>query len=202
MPLKIGINLRRLEVLARPAYGEPTPFCADHDGAAASVSGFPAFLSSFSMCEVLLNPTCPLKNAFAQGHDNVRTRSELEGHPKVGASWEGFVLEEIMRHFGIRAEECFFWATHAGAELDLLIVRGKRRLGFEVKRTSSPRLTPSMRSALADLGLQRLYVIHAGEHSFDMGKKVSAIAFHRFQDDLAPLTSVWKRVNSKRTKGT
>jgi predicted AAA+ superfamily ATPase len=87
---------------------------------------------------------------------NVRTRSELEGHPKVGASWEGFVLEEIMRHLGIRGEECFFWATHAGAELDLLIVRGKRRLGFEVKRTSSPKLTPSMRSALADLGLQRL----------------------------------------------
>jgi len=86
---------------------------------------------------------------------NVRTRSELEGHPKVGASWEGFVLEEIMRHLGIRGEECFFWATHAGAELDLLIVRGKRRLGFEVKRTSSPKLTPSMRSALADLGLQR-----------------------------------------------
>jgi hypothetical protein len=119
---------------------------------------------------------------------NVKTRSELEGHPKVGASWEGFVLEEVMHHLGIKAEECFFWATHAGAELDLLIVSGKRRLGFEVKRTSSPRLTPSMRSALADLGLQRLYVIHAGEHTFEMQKGVSAIAFHRFQDDLAPLT--------------
>jgi uncharacterized protein len=118
---------------------------------------------------------------------NLRTRSELEGHPKVGASWEGFVLEEIVRHLGARREECFFWATHAGAELDLLIVRGKRRLGFEVKRTSSPKLTPSMRSAVEDLGLQRLYVIHAGEHTFDMQKKVGAIAFHRFQEDLTLL---------------
>ena len=118
---------------------------------------------------------------------NMKTLRELEGHPKVGASWEGFVLEEILRHLGARREECFFWATHGGAELDLLIIRGKRRIGFEIKRTSSPKVTPSMRSGLADLGLQRLYVIHAGEHTFDMQEKVRAIAFQRFQEDLSPL---------------
>jgi predicted AAA+ superfamily ATPase len=118
---------------------------------------------------------------------NMKTLRELEGHPKVGASWEGFVLEEILRHLGARREECFFWATHGGAELDLLIIRGKRRIGFEIKRTSSPRVTSSMRSGLADLGLQRLYVIHAGEHTFDMQEKVRAIAFQRFQEDLSPL---------------
>jgi hypothetical protein len=119
---------------------------------------------------------------------NMRTLRELEGHPKVGASWEGFVLEEIVRHLGARQEECFFWATHAGAELDLLIIRGKRRFGFEIKRTSSPKVTPSVRTAVADLGLQRLYVIHAGGHTFDMQKRVTAIAFQRFQEDLTPLT--------------
>jgi predicted AAA+ superfamily ATPase len=118
---------------------------------------------------------------------NMKTLRELEGHPKVGASWEGFVLEEILRHLGARREECFFWATHGGAELDLLIIRGKRRIGFEIKRTSSPKVTPSMRSGLADLGLQRLYVIHAGEHTFDMQEKVRAIAFQRFKQDLSPL---------------
>jgi hypothetical protein len=118
---------------------------------------------------------------------NMKTLRELEGHPKVGASWEGFVLEQILRHLEARREECFFWATHGGAELDLLIIRGKRRIGFEIKRTSSPKVTPSMRSGLADLGLQRLYVIHAGEHSFDMQEKVRAIAFHQFQEDLTPL---------------
>jgi predicted AAA+ superfamily ATPase len=118
---------------------------------------------------------------------NVSTRNELEGHPKVGASWEGFVLEEVVRQLGARSEECFFWATHAGAELDLLVVRGKKRLGFEAKRTSSPKVTPSMRSALVDLGLKRLYVIHAGEHTFDMQKGITAVGFQRFQEDLAPL---------------
>ena len=118
---------------------------------------------------------------------NLKTLRELEGHPKVGASWEGFVMEAVVRHLGARREECFFWATHAGAELDLFVIRGKRRIGVEIKRTSSPKITPSMRSAVADLGLQRMYVIHAGEHTFDMQKRVRAVAFERFQEDLSPL---------------
>ena len=117
----------------------------------------------------------------------IKTRSDLERHPKIGASWEGFVIEQVIRWMGFRNEDCFFWATHAGAELDLLVVRGKDRLGFEVKLTSSPRVTPSMRSALSDLKLQRLYVIHSGEETFQLERNIQAVALPRLLEDLKPL---------------
>ena len=101
---------------------------------------------------------------------------DLEGHPKVGASWEGFALDEVVRRMGARAEDCYFWATHAGAELDLLIVRGRRRWGFEVKKTSAPGLTRSMHIAIKDLRLDRLDVIHAGRDTFALAPKVRAVA--------------------------
>ena len=76
---------------------------------------------------------------------------DLKNHPKVGSSWEGFALEEVVRAYKARDEEIFFWATHNQAELDLLVSRGKRRVGFEFKYTSSPRLTRSMQIAVKDL---------------------------------------------------
>jgi len=109
---------------------------------------------------------------------------DLEGHPKIGASWEGFCLEQAIQRLGARDEESFFWGTHAGAELDLLIVRGRQRFGFEMKRTSSPRLTPSMRSALADLKLNHLDVIHAGDETFPLGEQVRAVALERLLSDI------------------
>ena len=118
---------------------------------------------------------------------NMRTQDDLEAHPKVGASWEGFVIDQIRRRLGVERDECFFWATHAGAELDLLIVRGHMRLGFEVKRTTSPRITPSMRHALEDLKLPRLDVVHAGETSFPMAKRIRAVSMSRLLDDLEML---------------
>jgi len=118
---------------------------------------------------------------------NIRTFRDLEGHPKIGASWEGFVIQQIVRQLGVRSDECFFWATHAGAELDLLVIRGRQRFGFEIKRTSSPQLTPSMRNAIADLRLKHLDVIHAGESTFPLDKKVRAIALIRLMDDLKVL---------------
>jgi len=118
---------------------------------------------------------------------NLRTPADLLAHPKVGASWEGFVLDQLTRRLGADRSECFFWATHSGAELDLLIVRGNARLGFEVKRTSAPTLTPSMRHAMADLKLSRLDVVHAGEQSFPLAKGVRAVAFSRLLEDLRPL---------------
>ncbi len=118
---------------------------------------------------------------------NLETLKDVESHPKVGASWEGFVIGQIMRRLGARKDECYFWRTHAGAELDLLIVRGRTRIGFEVKRTSSPHITPSMRNALTDLKLKRLNVIHAGEDSFQIDKNVYAIALRRLLRDLKPL---------------
>jgi len=114
------------------------------------------------------------------------TRVDLDSHPKVGASWEGFVIHQVIRHLGVAADERFFWATHGGAELDLLVVRGRKRWGFEVKRTSSPAITPSMRTALSDLKLQRLFVVHAGNHSFDMAKKIRAISISHLLDELKP----------------
>ncbi|HQR41227.1 MAG TPA: DUF4143 domain-containing protein, partial [Gemmatales bacterium] len=118
---------------------------------------------------------------------NLRSQADLEAHPKLGASWEGFMIEQVIRHLGARPEECYFWATYAGAELDLFVVRGRQRLGFEIKRTSSPHLTPSMRSALTDLRLTRLDVVHAGEHTFAMSKSVRAVAASRLLKDLPRL---------------
>lgn len=96
------------------------------------------------------------------------------------------MIDQVVRHLGARSEECYFWATHAGAELDLLVVRGRKRFGFEIKRTSAPKDTPSMRHALADLKLTQLDVIHAGEHSFPMADGISAVALGRLLDDIDP----------------
>ena len=118
---------------------------------------------------------------------NLDSKAALEAHPKVGSSWEGFVIRELIRQLGASNEECWFWATHAGAELDLLVVRGRQRLGFEVKRTTAPKPTPSMRSALADLSLRNLTVVHCGEQTYNLAPRVRAVAFDRLQKDIKPL---------------
>jgi uncharacterized protein len=118
---------------------------------------------------------------------NLQDISDLENHPKVGASWEGFVIGQVVRQLQARSDECYFWATHAGAELDLLVVRGRHRIGVEIKRNVAPQLTPSMRSALADLHLQRLVVVHAGEETFKLHNRVEAIPFSRILRELRPL---------------
>lgn len=112
---------------------------------------------------------------------------DLEGHPKVGASWEGFVCREIIWRLRARDDECFFWATHSGAELDLLVVRGMKRFGFEIKRTVAPKITRSMRSALEDLNLDRLDIFHAGNDTYPMGKRIRAVALTRIHEDLRPI---------------
>ena len=103
------------------------------------------------------------------------SESALLGHPKAGASWEGFAMQEVVRILGVDWDRCYYWATHQGAELDLLVFRGGRRIGFEFKRTSAPRLTRSMRSALVDLGLERLYVVFPGDSRFRMSEEVEAV---------------------------
>ncbi len=94
---------------------------------------------------------------------NLRTLAELQAHPKLGASWEGLALEHVLRVFRVSADEAFCWATHAGAELDLLLVRGGRRWGFEFKFGDAPRTTKSMRVAIEDLALSRLFVVYPGD---------------------------------------
>lgn len=117
----------------------------------------------------------------------VDTVEDLERHPKVGASWEGFAMEEVITRLGARPEQCFFWATHTGAELDLLVVQGTRRWGFASRRTVAPRRTRSMHSALVDLRVERLDVVHAGDQTFPLAANIRAVALRRLLDDLEPL---------------
>ena len=117
----------------------------------------------------------------------VRDSAALETHPKIGASWEGFILEQITRHLGASTEECHFWATHQGAELDLLVVRGRTRRAFEIKRTTTPAVTKSMHIAMSDLGLDTLDVVHAGKDTFPLGPGIRAVAAARLLEDVEKL---------------
>lgn len=103
----------------------------------------------------------------------IRTLPELLSHPKCGASWEGYVIEEIIS--SVQPDEIYFWATHAGAELDLLLFKDGRRFGVEIKRADAPRLTPSMRTALEDLRLDRLVVIYPGERRYALAEQVEVV---------------------------
>ena len=99
----------------------------------------------------------------------------LMGHPKSGASWEGFAMQEIVRILGVDWDRCYYWATHRGAELDLLVDHGGRRIGFEFKRTSAPAMTRSMHSALSDLKLDRLFTVFPGDSRFRIHQRAEAI---------------------------
>jgi len=108
----------------------------------------------------------------------------LLGHPKVGASWEGFALEQVVSTLGVGWEQCWFWGLHTGAELDLLVDLGQRRLGFEFKLTDAPKATRSMFSALDNLELERIYVVHAGAHVFPLGERITALPLTGLRDGL------------------
>jgi len=97
----------------------------------------------------------------------------LGRHPKSGASWEGFALDQVLRI--ARPDEAYFWATHAGAELDLLMVKNGRRVGVEFKRADAPQMTASMRIALNDLSLDALYVVYPGTRRYRLAQGVEAV---------------------------
>lgn len=118
---------------------------------------------------------------------NLIDREDVLSHPKAGASWEGFALAEVTARLGARHDETFFWATHAGAEIDLAVIRGRRRLGFEFKRTVAPKVTRSMRIAHEDLKLDSIDVIYAGDETFPLAEGIRAVALSRLWDDLEPL---------------
>ena len=115
---------------------------------------------------------------------DVRTPEDLDTHPKVGASFEGFAIHELIAHLDAHPEECYFWRAHTGAEVDLLIVRGRERRAFEIKRTSAPRTTRSMHTAVEDLRLDRLDVIHGGRDTYPLRDRIRAVSIFRLREDV------------------
>lgn len=103
----------------------------------------------------------------------IQSRDDLLAHPKCGASWEGYVIEEAIAV--CEPDEVYFWATHQGAELDLLLIKNGRRLGIEAKHADAPTMTRSMHIALGDLGLDHLTVLYPGTQAYSLGRKVSVM---------------------------
>jgi predicted AAA+ superfamily ATPase len=108
----------------------------------------------------------------------IADRRDLEQHPKVGASWEGYAVEEVLK--AMQPDDAYYWATHNGAELDLLLFKKGRRIGVECKRTDAPTLTPSMRTALTDLKLDELHVVYPGAQRYPLAEKVTVVPLAEF----------------------
>ena len=109
----------------------------------------------------------------------IRDRRTLLGHPKLGASWEGFAIDQIVRYFQIRTP--YFWATHAGADLDLLATLNGQRYGFECKYSDAPGATRSMHVAIEELQLEHLFVIHPGPKTYPLQEKITVVPLSRIQ---------------------
>jgi len=110
----------------------------------------------------------------------IQTEKELYLHPRSGASWEGFVIEEAIR--AIAPDEIYFWGAHSGAELDLLLFKNGKRIGVECKRMDAPRLTPSMRAAVQDLELSELFVFYPGIKPYTLTDKIKVMPLSRLID--------------------
>jgi uncharacterized protein len=108
----------------------------------------------------------------------ISNRRDLEYHPKVGASWEGYAVEEVLK--ALRPDEAYFWATHNQAEIDLVLFKKGRRIGVECKRADAPRLTPSMRIALADLKLDELHVVYPGTQPYALADRIQVVPLAQF----------------------
>jgi predicted AAA+ superfamily ATPase len=105
---------------------------------------------------------------------DLETQDTLMGHPKAGASWESFAIEQVLAL--VAARDAYSWGTHQGAELDLLVMRGGKRYGFEMKLSDDPTTTKSMRIALDDLKLTRLFVIYPGRESYSLDDRVDVVS--------------------------
>ena len=112
---------------------------------------------------------------------SINTERDLLTHPKLGASWEGYVIEEVLAVE--QPDEAFFWATHQGAEIDLILKKNGRLLGVECKRTDAPKITPSMRTALTDLGLDSIAVVYPGNRRFRLNERIEAVPLSVLADE-------------------
>lgn len=112
----------------------------------------------------------------------VQDFAQLNLHPKIGASWEAFALEQILAIFHLRSEEAYFWAVHQQAELDLFFMWKGKRLGFEFKYTDKPSLSHSMKQAMEQLRLEALFIVHPGELSFPLDEKIKALSIFEIEN--------------------
>lgn len=119
--------------------------------------------------KIYLRDSGLLHQLFGVGH----SVKALLTHPKVGESWEGFAIEQVLA--AENHDDAWFWATHQKAEIDLILRRGDRLLGVECKRVDAPRMTPSIRIALEDLGLERVAVIYPGAKRYPIAERVEAV---------------------------
>ena len=113
---------------------------------------------------------------------------DLAGHPKVGASFEGFAIEQLLA--SLATGSVYFWATHAGAELDLLFIRSGRNYGVEVKLADAPRTTRSMRVAIADLQLQHLWIVYLGNETYSLDDRITVLPVSRVPEFATGLPGV------------
>lgn len=115
----------------------------------------------------------------------IRSEQDLLSHPKCGASWEGYVIEETLK--ALEPDEACFWATHNGAEIDLVLLKDGHLLGVECKRMDAPRLTPSMRIALEDLKLERIAVAYPGTRRYSLAERIDAVPLEALADGMEGL---------------
>ena len=113
---------------------------------------------------------------------NLVYERDVQQHPKLGASWEGFVIEQIAAMTGM--DDLYFWATHGGAELDLLLFHKGRRIGIEIRYSDAPRTTKSMRIAIKDLKLDHLYIVYPGRKSFWLDQNILALSIRNLPAEL------------------
>jgi predicted AAA+ superfamily ATPase len=115
----------------------------------------------------------------------IRTEKDLLTHPQCGASWEGYVIEETLK--AVQPDETFFWATHQGAEIDLILLKAGHLLGVECKRIDAPSLTPSLRIAREDLRLERIAVVYPGIKRYSLAERVEAVPLGALAQGMAGL---------------
>ena len=121
----------------------------------------------------------------------IANQRDLELHPKVGASWEGYAVEEVLK--ALEPDEAYYWATHQGAEIDLVLFKHGRRIGVECKRSDAPGLTPSMRTALVDLKLDRLVVVYPGDRGYALADQVQVIPLAELAETTGSSAGLFKR---------
>lgn len=115
----------------------------------------------------------------------VRSARDLHNHPKMGSSWEGYVIEETIK--SVQPDEAYYWATHGGAEIDLVLIKDGRMLGVECKHRDAPQLTPSMRTAFEDLKLEQIAVVYPGTKRYSLGDRIAVVPWEAVAEGMKGL---------------